>query len=127
MLKIMLLLLLFGVECEELVDVPVKTDPAVLLLSPHPAFVENAGVASHPRWPEDNRTNRQTNSRDGGRALMSMLQLLREFSQRFTFAAKSFFALLYSSTALCRRDRRMSILCRTHTHLKGSLIRSENH
>lgn len=108
------MLLLFGVECEELVNLPVKTDPVVLLLSPHPFFVENEEVASHPRWPEDNRKNRQTKSWDGGRGLMSMLVLVKQFFQRFTFAAKSFFALLYSSTALCRRDRRMSILCNTH-------------
>lgn len=62
------MLLLFSVECEELVTLPVKTDPVVLLLCPHPAFAENAGVASHPRWPEDNRKNRPTSSRDGGGA-----------------------------------------------------------
>ena len=33
-------------------------------------------------------------------------------TETFTFAANSFFALLYSSTALCRRDRRLSNLCR---------------
>lgn len=37
-------------------SLPVKTHPAVLLLSPHPAFVENAAVASHPQWPKDERT-----------------------------------------------------------------------
>lgn len=61
-----IMLLLFGVECEELVDVPVKTDPVVLLLSPHPAFVENAGVASHPRWPE-NRQEKHADEQSGWR------------------------------------------------------------
>lgn len=107
------MLLLVGVECEELVNLPVKTDPVVLLLSRHPAFVENAGVASHPRWPEDNRKNRQTNSRDRLAGFYEHARVVeRVFPETFTFAAKSFFALLYSSTALCRRDRRMSILCK---------------
>lgn len=38
-----------------------------MLLSPHPAFVENAGVASHPRWPKDNRTAGRGDSAVGGK------------------------------------------------------------
>lgn len=68
-IELNMMLLLFGIEREELVNLPVKTDPVVLLPSPHPAFFENAGVASHPRWPEENGKNRQRNSRDGGRGL----------------------------------------------------------
>lgn len=90
---------------------PVKTHPAVLFLSPHPAFVENAGVESRPRWPKDKRT---TGNAD--RAVRVKLFdkdfFGRIVQKRFTFAAKSFFALLNSSTARCRRERRLSILCK---------------
>lgn len=98
---------------------PVKTHPAVLFLSPHPAFVENAGAESRPRWPKDKRT---TGNAD--RAVRVKL-LDKDFfgrivQKRFTFAAKSFFALLNSSTARCRRERRLSILCKDR-HLMGIL------
>lgn len=56
---------------------PAKIHPAVLRLSPHPVFVENAGVSSHPQWPKDKRTTGRA-ARD--KILMKIF--LKEFVQK---------------------------------------------
>lgn len=99
-------------------SLPAKTRPAALLLSPHPAFVENAAGASHPQWPTEERT-RQSRQQVESRLLMRFPSD-RGVQRRVTLAAKSFFALLYSSTALCSRDSRRSILCKD-THVEWLL------
>lgn len=91
-------------------NLPAETVPAALPPSHHPAYVGSGADASLPLWPDDTR---QTNQHDD--TLESHDQ-----SRLFTFAANSFFALLYSSTALCRRERRPSNLYR-QTRAKSEL------
>lgn len=115
-----------------------ERNPGCTRLYPPPASSGNATDASPPLWPKQKRQRpniwliflwvriihwiqtitsvyfqcqvRVTHQKDGQMCLYIYIHIIL-----LTFAANSFFALLYSSTALCNKDMRASSLCQMCT------------